>query len=161
PDGVHQPSAVLRLDRFEWNEGEWQGRPLQDYIIYELHVGTFTSEGTFDAVIARLPALRELGITAIEIMPVAQFSGERGWGYDRVHPVAVQHSYGGPHGLQRLINACHRVGLAVILDVVYSRLGPEGNYLGEFGDYFTDRYSTPWGSAINFDSSGSDGCREF
>jgi len=161
PDGVHQPSAVLRLDRFEWNEGEWQGRPLQDYIIYELHVGTFTSEGTFDAVIARLPALRELGITAIEIMPVAQFSGERGWGYDGVHPFAVQNSYGGPHGLQRLINACHRVGLAVILDVVYNHLGPEGNYLGEFGDYFTDRYSTPWGSAINFDSSGSDGCREF
>jgi maltooligosyltrehalose trehalohydrolase len=159
PDGIHRASAVLRTDRFEWSEGHWSGMPREQLVIYELHVGTFTPQGTFDAVIPRLEALREFGVTAIELMPVAQFPGERGWGYDGVHPFAVQNSYGGPHGLQRLINACHRAGLGVLLDVVYNHVGPEGNYLGEFGPYFTDRYRTPWGAALNFDDAGCDAVR--
>lgn len=161
PEGIHRPSAVIWLDRFEWSEGDWPGRPREQLVIYELHVGTFTHEGTFDAVIGRLEELRELGVTAIELMPVVQFPGERGWGYDGVHPYAVQNSYGGPRGLQRLVNACHRTGLAVILDVVYNHLGPEGNYLAEFGPYFTDRYRTPWGAALNFDDRGCDAVRAF
>jgi maltooligosyltrehalose trehalohydrolase len=161
PDGVHRPSAVIALDRFDWSEGDWAGLAREELVIYEVHVGTFTAEGTFDAVIARLEELRELGITAIEIMPVAQFPGERDWGYDAVYPYAVQNSYGGPRGLQRLVNACHRTGLAVILDVIYNHLGPEGNYCHEFGPYFTDRYQTPWGRAINFDDRGSDAVRAF
>ncbi|MFY4730904.1 malto-oligosyltrehalose trehalohydrolase, partial [Nitrospira sp. BLG_2] len=118
-------------------------------------------EGTFDAVISRLPALRELGVTAVEIMPVAQFSGTRNWGYDGVHPYAPQQSYGGPHGLQRLVDACHRHGLAAFLDVVYNHIGPEGGYLGEFGPYFTEHYRTPWGAAVNYDDRGSDEVRAF
>ena len=161
PDGIHRPSAVVWLDRFEWSEGDWAGIAREDLVIYELHVGTFTPEGTFDAVIDRLEELRSLGITAIELMPVAQFPGARSWGYDAVHPFAVQNSYGGPRGLQRLINACHRTGLAIILDVVHNHLGPEGNYLAEFGPYFTDRYHTPWGRAINFDGRGCDAVRAF
>lgn len=161
PDGVHRPSAVVWLDRFEWTEGDWPGVPRQELVIYELHVGTFTAQGTFDAAVERLAELRELGITAIELMPVGQFAGDRGWGYDGVYPYAVQASYGGPRGLQHFVNACHRAGLAVLLDVVYNHLGPEGNYLGEFGPYFTDRYHTPWGSAINYDDAGSDAVRAF
>lgn len=161
PQGVHRPSAVFCPEHFFWTDQEWNGVPRDELVIYELHVGTFTPEGTFDAIIPRLESLRELGITAIELMPVAQFPGDRDWGYDGVHPFAVQNSYGGPHGLQNLVNACHHVGLAVILDVVYNHLGPEGNYLGEFGPYFTDRYHTPWGAAINFDQSGCDGVRAF
>jgi maltooligosyltrehalose trehalohydrolase len=161
PDGVHRPSAVLLPEQFVWAEGGWTSIPREQLVIYELHVGTFTPEGTFDAVIPRLAALAELGVTAIELMPVAQFPGTRGWGYDGVHPYAVQNSYGGPHGLQRLINACHRLRLAIILDVVYNHLGPEGNYLAEFGPYFTDRYRTPWGAAMNFDGRGSDPVRAF
>ena len=118
-----------------------------------MHVGTFTPEGTFDAAIGQLPRLRALGVTALEIMPVAQFPGDRNWGYDGVYPFAVQNSYGGPAGLKRLVDACHRHGLAVVLDVVYNHLGPEGNYLREFGPYFTDRYRTPWGVAMNFDGT--------
>jgi maltooligosyltrehalose trehalohydrolase len=137
------------------------GLSREQLIIYELHVGTFTSQGTFDAVIPRLEVLRELGVTAIELMPVAQFPGTRGWGYDGVHPYAVQNNYGGPAGLQRLVDACHRVGLGVILDVVLNHLGPEGNYLAEFGPYFTERYHTPWGQAINYDDRGSDAVRDF
>lgn len=144
PEGVHGPSAVVDHAGFSWTDSGWNGRPLKDLVIYELHVGTFTPEGTFAAVIPRLTALRELGITAIELMPVAQFPGRHNWGYDGVF-LAVQHSYGGPDGLKRLVDACHGCGMAVILDVVYNHLGPEGNYLRDFGTYFTDRYRTPWG----------------
>jgi maltooligosyltrehalose trehalohydrolase len=161
PDGIHRPSAVVRLDRFDWSEGSWKGLPRSELVIYELHVGTFTSEGTFDALIGRLGELCDLGITAIELMPVNQFPGGRSWGYDLVHPFAVQNTYGGPRGLQRLVAACHRVGLALLVDVVYNHFGPEGNYLGDFGPYFTDRYNTPWGRAINYDDAGSDEVRAF
>ena len=160
PQGVHQPSEVV--DRaFAWDDRRWFGRALQDYLIYELHVGTYTPEGTFEALIPHLHDLKELGITAIELMPIAQFPGSRNWGYDGVYPYAVQHSYGGPTGLKRFVNACHAQGLAVVLDVVYNHLGPEGNYLAEFGPYFTDRYQTPWGDALNFDGPQSDGVRRY
>jgi maltooligosyltrehalose trehalohydrolase len=161
PEGVHGPSAVLRPERFDWKDKNWKGLPREDLVFYELHVGTFTPEGTFDAVIPRLEALRALGVTALELMPVGQFPGMRNWGYDGVFPYAVQHSYGGARGLQRLVDACHARGLAVFLDVVYNHLGPEGNYLNEFGPYFTDRYKTPWGPAVNYDGPGSDPVREF
>jgi maltooligosyltrehalose trehalohydrolase len=161
PEGVHRPSAVLQPGRFVWSDHAWQGVERRELIIYEVHVGTFTPEGTFDAIIPRLESLRELGVTAIEIMPVAQFPGTRNWGYDGVHLFAPQNSYGGPHGLQRLVDACHQAGLAVLLDVVYNHLGPEGNYVNEFGPYFADRYHTPWGEAPNFDGAGCDSVREF
>ncbi|HEY3967741.1 MAG TPA: malto-oligosyltrehalose trehalohydrolase [Planctomycetaceae bacterium] len=161
PQGVHKPSAVVRLDQFEWSEGDWPGLRREQLVIYELHVGAFTAEGTFDAAINRLELLRELGITAVELMPIGQFPGERGWGYDGVHPYAVHESYGGPRGFQRFVDACHRTGLAVILDVIYNHLGPEGNYLAEFGPYFTGRYRTPWGAAFNYDDRGSDAVRAF
>src|SRR5512143_2107356 len=141
PQGVHGPSQVID-GAFAWDDARWAGLPLKSYILYELHVGTFTPEGTFDAIIPHLSELKELGITAIELMPVAQFPGGRNWGYDGVQPFAVQNSYGGPQGLKRLVNACHRSGLAVALDVVYNHLGPEGNYLADFGPYFTARYET-------------------
>jgi maltooligosyltrehalose trehalohydrolase len=160
PQGVHGPSAVVDPS-FDWEDDSWSGLPLPNYILYELHVGTYTQEGTFDAVIPHLGELKELGITAVELMPVAQFPGERNWGYDGVYPFAVQESYGGPKGLKRLVNACHRQGLAVVLDVVYNHLGPEGNYLREFGPYFTDRYQTTWGHALNFDGPQSDEVRRF
>lgn len=161
PDGVHKPSAVLRPERFQWSNTSWKGVQRADLVLYELHVGTFTPEGTFDAVIPRLQSLRELGITAIEIMPIAQFPGNRNWGYDGVHPYAAQNTYGGPHGLQRLVDACHAAGLGVVLDVVYNHLGPEGNYAGNFGPYVSDRYRTPWGAAFNYDDSGCDAVRDF
>ncbi|WP_429886176.1 malto-oligosyltrehalose trehalohydrolase [Geoalkalibacter halelectricus] len=161
PEGVHGPSQIVDHQRFSWSDQGWRGCALADLVIYELHVGAFTNAGTFDAMIERLPVLRELGITAIELMPVAQFPGERNWGYDGVQPFAVQHSYGGPEGLKRLVDACHREGLAVVLDVVYNHLGPEGNYLWDFGPYFTDRYRTPWGDAINFDGACSDEVRRY
>jgi maltooligosyltrehalose trehalohydrolase len=161
PDGVHAPSAVLRPERFAWTDRDWRGVARQDLVFYELHVGTFTQEGTFESVIPRLPALKELGVTAVEIMPVAQFPGRRNWGYDGVHLYAVQNSYGGPHGLQRLVDVCHAAGLAVFLDVVYNHLGPEGNYLHEFGPYFTDRHPTPWGRAVNYDGPDSGPVRDF
>jgi maltooligosyltrehalose trehalohydrolase len=156
PDGVHGPSQVLDTSDFEWDDREWEGLELQDYIFYELHTGTYTTEGTFDAIIPRLAVLKSLGVSALELMPVAQFPGGRNWGYDGVFPFAVQNTYGGPGGLKRLVNACHCEGLAVVLDVVYNHLGPEGNYLSDFGPYFTDRYRTPWGEAINFDGPHSD-----
>lgn len=161
PEGVHGPSMVV--DRsFDWSaEGDWKGNYLSHYILYELHVGTFTPEGTFDAVIPHLDRLRDLGVTAIEIMPVAQFPGSRNWGYDGVLPFAVQNSYGGPEGLKRLVAACHAREIAVVLDVVYNHLGPEGNYLGEFGPYFTERYKTPWGLALNFDGPDCDPVRQY
>ncbi|WP_088431843.1 malto-oligosyltrehalose trehalohydrolase [Halomicronema hongdechloris] len=161
PQGVHGPSVVVDHGAFAWADREWTGVPLADYVIYELHVGTFTPEGCFDAIIPRLAELKELGITALELMPVAQFPGDRNWGYDGVYPFAVQHSYGGPEGLKRLVDACHQQGLAVVLDVVYNHFGPEGNYTADFGPYFTDTYRTPWGAAINFDGPHSPGVRQF
>jgi len=161
PDGVHAPSQVIDPDGFVWEDREWKGIPLLDLIIYEIHAGTFTEEGTFGSVITRLDYLKDLGITAVELMPVAQFPGGRNWGYDGVYPYAVQNTYGGPDGLKALVNACHNKGLAVILDVVYNHLGPEGNYLGSFGPYFTDRYRSPWGEAVNFDGPYSDEVREY
>ncbi len=160
PHGVHGPSRVLN-PALAWDDAAWLGLPLRDYVLYELHVGTYSPEGTFDGIIPHLPALKALGVTALELMPVAQFPGARNWGYDGVYPFAVQHSYGGPHGLQRLVNAAHQHGLAVVLDVVYNHLGPEGNYLADFGPYFTDRYRTPWGPALNFDGPHSDHVRQF
>jgi maltooligosyltrehalose trehalohydrolase len=160
PEGVHGPSEVVD-SRFSWEDDHWSGLPLHGYLMYELHVGTFTAKGTFEAVITHVDELKDLGITAVELMPVAQFPGNRNWGYDGVYPFAVQNSYGGPEGLLRLVNACHGKNLAVVLDVVYNHLGPEGNYLGDFGPYFTDRYKSLWGSAINFDGAYSDGVRRF
>ncbi|MFZ5632243.1 MAG: malto-oligosyltrehalose trehalohydrolase [Bacillota bacterium] len=161
PQGVHGPSQVVDPHAFVWSDRCWFGPARQDLIFYELHVGTFTPEGAFEAVIPHLEGLRELGVTAVEIMPVAQFPGSRNWGYDGVYPFAVQNSYGGPEGLKRLVDSCHRHGLAVFLDVVYNHLGPEGNYLRDFGPYFTGRYLTPWGQALNFDGPGSDEVRRF
>ncbi len=156
PEGVFGPSSIVDTSAFSWDDHEWRGTELKDYILFEIHTGVYTPSGTFDELRERIPYLKALGITAVEIMPVAQFSGTRNWGYDGVFPFAVQNSYGGPRGLQQFINACHGEGLAVVLDVVYNHLGPEGNFLGEFGPYFTDRYKTPWGQAINFDGPQSD-----
>jgi maltooligosyltrehalose trehalohydrolase len=161
PEGVHGSSQVVAADCSIWSDNGWKGTPLDEYIIYELHVGTFTTIGTFDGVISRLDYLCELGITAVELMPVAQFPGDRNWGYDGTYPFAPQNSYGGPDGLKRLIDACHSKGLAVILDVVYNHLGPEGNYLHAFGPYFTDCYRTPWGGAVNYDGPYSDPVRHY
>ena len=160
PVGVHGPSEVVDL-AFKWEDAGWSGLDMADTIIYELHVGAYTDQGTFEAVIPHLDGLRDLGVTAIELMPVAQFPGDRNWGYDGAFPFAVQNSYGGPQGLKALVEACHGRGLAVILDVVYNHLGPEGNYLALFGPYFTDLYRTPWGQAINFDGPESDEVRRF
>lgn len=160
PQGVHGPSQVCS-DSFPWTDSSWRGIGLDETVLYEIHVGTFTPEGTFDAIIPRLPALKSLGITTIELMPLSQFPGERNWGYDGVYLFAVQHSYGGRDGLKRLVNVCHELGMAVALDVVYNHLGPEGNYLGEFGPYFTPCYTTPWGEAVNFDGAYSEGVRRF
>lgn len=160
PDGVHRASMVTS-PHFAWTDRHWHGIPLHRYITYEMHVGTFTPRGTFDAAIGHLDDLRELGVTAVELMPVAQFPGGRNWGYDGVHPFAVQNTYGGPDGLRRFVDAAHQRGLAVVLDVVYNHLGPEGNYLAEYGPYFTDRHRTPWGRAINYDDRGSDEVRRF
>ncbi|HKG91758.1 MAG TPA: malto-oligosyltrehalose trehalohydrolase [Gemmatimonadaceae bacterium] len=162
PHGVHGPSRVVDPEAFEWRHSEgWAGREMADLIIYELHVGAFSDQGTFDGAIPRLAHLVDLGVTAVEIMPVAQFPGERNWGYDGVELYAVQHSYGGPDGLRRLVDAAHAAGLAVILDVVYNHVGPEGNYLGDFGPFFTDRYRTPWGQGVNYDDADSEEVRRF
>jgi len=160
PQGVHGPSEVVDTD-FAWTDNRWFGLPLEQYVLYELHVGTFTPQGRFDAIIPRINELRDLGITAIELMPVAQFPGSRNWGYDGVYPFSVQNSYGNPAGLKRLVNACHQQGMAVALDVVYNHLGPEGNYLADFGPYFADFYRTPWGHAVNFDGPQSDNVRRY
>jgi maltooligosyltrehalose trehalohydrolase len=161
PEGPTGPSAVVRPESFRWTDESWTGISREDLVIYELHVGTFTPEGTFEAVIPRLHALRELGVTAIEIMPIAQFPGTRNWGYDGVLLYAAQNSYGGPQGLQKLVDAAHDAGLAVILDVVYNHLGPESNFAHEFGPYFTDKYKTPWGQAFNYDDKGCDAVRDW
>lgn len=161
PEGVHGPSAVVDERVFRWHDDDWRGVALADTVLYEMHVGTFTAEGTFDAAIRHLPRLAELGVTTIEVMPVSEFPGRRNWGYDGVFPFAVQHTYGGPEAMHRFVDAAHRFGLAVILDVVYNHLGPEGNVLGHYGPYFTDAYSTPWGSAINVSQAGSDAVRRY
>ncbi len=160
PDGVHGPSAVVDT-AFDWTDHDWTGVRLAELVLYELHVGAFTREGTLDAAIDRLPALADLGVTAVELMPVNPFPGERNWGYDGVFPFAVHEPYGGPEALQRFVDAAHAAGVEVILDVVYNHLGPEGNVLGRYGPYFTDRYRTPWGDALNFDGAGSDEVRRY
>ena len=159
PQGVHGPSVVVDPARFAWTDQGFHGHARADLVFYELHVGTYTTTGTFEAIIPYLPRLVDLGITAIELMPIAEFPGSRNWGYDGAHLYAPQSTYGGPQGLRRLVDACHRHGLSVFLDVVYNHLGPEGNYLAEYGPYFTDRYKTPWGSAINYDGPDSAGVR--
>lgn len=161
PDGVHGPSEVIDAHQFQWTDRHWHGLFREHLVIYEVHVGTLTDKGTFQAIVPHLKYFRDLGVTAIELMPVAQFPGARNWGYDGVGLFAPQNTYGGSQGLKALVNACHEHGLAVILDVVYNHFGPEGNYLGDFGPYFTDRYRTPWGSAINYDGPDSDAVRHF
>ena len=161
PQGVHGPTRVVDPTAFQWSDAGWRGLEEADLAIYELHVGTFTPAGTFEGVIERLPALRELGVTALEIMPVAEFPGGRNWGYDGVSLYAVESTYGGPNGLKRLADAAHRAGLAVLLDVVYNHLGPEGNYLGEYGPYFSDRHRTAWGQGFNLDGPDSDEVRRY
>jgi maltooligosyltrehalose trehalohydrolase len=161
PDGVHGLSEVVDHGRFEWTDAGWRGVPLAGSVLYELHVGTFTAEGTFDAAIERLPHLVALGVDAIELLPVAAFSGSRGWGYDGVDLFAPHAAYGGPDGLKRLVDACHRAGIGVVMDVVYNHLGPSGNYLPVYGPYFSDRHVTNWGDAVNYDGPGSDEVRSF
>lgn len=161
PDGVHALSAVVDPSAFQWTDNDWRGVAMADFVMYELHVGTFTPEGTFDAAAARLPDLAALGITAIEVMPIASFPGRRNWGYDGVHHYAPQESYGGAEGFRRLVNAAHAHGIGVTLDVVYNHVGPEGNYLDKFGPYFTEIYRTPWGRAVNYDGPGSDAVRRW
>ncbi|MGP0074667.1 MAG: malto-oligosyltrehalose trehalohydrolase [Bryobacteraceae bacterium] len=161
PHGVHGPSQIVDPRAFVWSDQDWRDLALSAYILYELHVGTFTPEGTFESAISKLGHLKALGITAVELMPVGEFPGARNWGYDQVDLYAPHSAYGGPDGLKSLVNACHRAGLAVVLDVVYNHLGPEGNYLAEFGPYFTDQYHTPWGRAMNYDGPLSDGVRRF
>jgi maltooligosyltrehalose trehalohydrolase len=161
PDGVHGPSEIVDLAAFNWTDADWRAPNLDESIFYELHIGTYSEEGSLDGLCAHLPGLADLGVTTIELMPTAQFPGSRNWGYDGVYPFAVQNSYGGPVALQRFVNTAHTYGLAVALDVVYNHLGPEGNYLSQFGPYFTDRYRTPWGQAINFDGPESGPVRRF
>lgn len=161
PKGVHGSSCVVDHDDYKWKDCKWKGITLRDMVIYEAHVGTFTSEGTFYSMLKKIPYLKKLGITCLEIMPVAQFPGERNWGYDGVGLYAVQNSYGGPEGLKKLVDVCHCQGLSVCLDVVYNHLGPLGNYLYDFGPYFTKKYNTPWGDAINYDGRESDHVRHF
>jgi maltooligosyltrehalose trehalohydrolase len=161
PRSPYQPEGVLGFSRpidhsaFKWSDDRWRACPLASAIIYECHIGTFTAEGTFDAAIGRLEYLKDLGITHLELMPVAEFPGDRGWGYDGVDLYAPHHAYGGPDGMKRLVDACHRIGLGVVLDVVYNHFGPTGNFLPTLGPYLTNRYHTPWGNAVNFDDSGS------
>jgi maltooligosyltrehalose trehalohydrolase len=161
PFGIHGPSRVVDHSAFEWTDPDWQARPLSAAIIYELHVGTFTPAGTFRSVIGCLDHLVDLGVTHVELMPVNEFSGDWGWGYDGVDLFAPHHGYGAPDDLKALVNACHSKGLGVLLDVVYNHFGPAGNYVGQFGPYFTDAYNTPWGEAVNLDHKGSDEVRRF
>ncbi len=161
PEGVHQWSQAINQHSYSWNDDAWKGRSMEELIIYELHVGTFTKAGTFKGIQDKLDHLLELGINAIEIMPISAFPGGRNWGYDGVYPYAVQESYGSSEALKELIDTCHAKGIAVILDAVYNHMGPEGNYLAEYGPYFTEKYKTPWGKAINFDDAFSDPVRNF
>ena len=159
PHGVHGPSRLYDHDAFEWTDEQWRGLPLAGAVLYELHVGTFTDEGTFDAAIDRLDHLVALGVDAVELLPCNAFAGERGWGYDGVAWYAVHDPYGGPDGLKRFVDACHARGLGVVMDVVYNHLGPAGNYLPEFGPYLTEAHTTPWGPAVNLDRPGSEHVR--
>ncbi len=161
PHGVHGPSRFVDHRLFEWTDRHWQQKPWPSAIVYELHIGTFTPEGTFASAIAKLDHLVALGITHVELLPVAEFLGEYGWGYDGVYPYAAHHAYGGPEGLKQFVNACHEHGLAVILDVVYNHLGPSGNYLPQYGPYFLETRTTPWGTSLNFDGPLSDEVRRF
>ncbi|MGB9147294.1 MAG: malto-oligosyltrehalose trehalohydrolase [Acidobacteriaceae bacterium] len=161
PQGVHGPSRILDHSEFRWTDAGWQAPPLERAVIYELHIGTFTPEGTFDAAQTKLDAIRELGITHVELMPVASFPGVQGWGYDGVALFAPHQPYGGPDALKSFVDACHARGLAVLLDVVYNHLGPSGNYLGKFGPYFTSAHHTPWGDAVNLEDAGSHEVRRF
>jgi len=161
PHGVHGPSALVDHAAHSWSDAEFTPPALSELILYEMHIGVFTPEGTFTAARERLEDLAGLGVSAVQVMPVSQFPGERNWGYDGVFPFSVQNSYGGPEGFKNFVDACHAAGLAVILDVVYNHLGPEGNYLRDFGPYFTDRYKTPWGDAFNFDGPESDHVRHY
>ena len=161
PSGVHGFSRIYDQKAFKWSDGRWQGPPLAGAIIYEMHIGTFTAGGTFDAAIERLDYLADLGMTHLEMMPVAEFPGRYGWGYDGTALFAVTEKYGGPDGLKRFVNACHQRGLAVLLDVVYNHFGPVGNYTTKFGPYLTGRHHTPWGDAVNFEDAGSDEVRRF
>jgi len=161
PHGVHGLSRPVDHSAFDWRHAQWRQPPLSSAIIYECHIGTFTPSGTFDAAIERLGYLRDLGVTHVEVMPVSEFPGARGWGYDGVDLFAPHHSYGGPDAMKRFVDAAHGHGLGVILDVVYNHLGPEGNYLRKFGPYFSDRYRTPWGEALNLDDRDSDEVRRF
>ncbi|WP_419806784.1 malto-oligosyltrehalose trehalohydrolase [Terriglobus sp.] len=161
PDGVHGTSEIYDHTAFEWHDQLWRGAPKTGSIIYELHIGTFSKEGTFDGAISRLKYLAELGITHVEVMPIAAWAGEQGWGYDGVALFATHEAYGGPDGFKRFVDACHATGLSVILDVVYNHFGPVGNYTGKFGDYLNNNRKTPWGDAVNLDSGGSDEVRRF
>lgn len=161
PEGVHGPSRVVEPEAFEWTDKDWKGLALKEYVVYELHTGTFTPEGTFASVIPKLAHLKSLGITAVELMPVAEFPGARNWGYDGAHLYAPQSTYGGPDGLKRLIDACHREGLAFVLDVVYNHLGPEGNYAGEYMPLYNEAHKSPWGAGLNFDGEASEGVRRY
>ncbi len=161
PDGVHNASAVVDHSYFKWSDKNWKNLELKDYIIYEIHTGTFTREGTFEGIISKLQYIKNLGITAVELMPVAQFPGNRNWGYDGVYHFAPQNSYGGPDNLKKLIDACHNAGIAFILDVVYNHFGPEGNYTGQYGSYFNPMYHSPWGDALNFDGPDSGFVRNY
>ena len=161
PYGVHGPSRVIDLARHTWTDDGWAPPPLADSVVYELHVGTFTPGGTFADAAERLPHLAALGVGYVELLPVNAFPGKHGWGYDGVDLYAVHHAYGGPFELMRFVDACHAHGIGVIMDVVYNHLGPAGNYLGRFGPYFTERYRTPWGPAVNYDDAGSDEVRRF
>jgi maltooligosyltrehalose trehalohydrolase len=159
PAGVHGPSRLV--GDFAWTDEGWRGLPLPGASIYEVHIGTFTTEGTFDAAIERLDHLVDLGVDFVEVLPVNAFPGRHGWGYDGVDLYAVHHPYGGPAGFARFVDAAHAKGLGVLLDVVYNHLGPSGNYLGRFGPYFTQTHVTPWGAAVNYDDEGSDEVRRF
>ena len=161
PHGVHAPSRVYDHGQFSWTDELWRGTPLAGSVLYELHVGTFTREGTFDAAVGKLDHLAELGITAVELLPCNSFDGRWGWGYDGVAWFAVHEPYGGPDGLKRFVDACHAKGIGVVMDVVYNHFGPAGNYLPEFGPYLTDAHTTPWGAAVNLDRAGSDEVRRF
>lgn len=161
PEGVYGASQVIDHSSFKWEDLNWKGKELSGYIIYELHAGCFTREGSFTAIIPGLDELKDTGINAIELMPVAQFPGERNWGYDGVYLFAVQNSYGGVEGFKRLVNECHKKDICVVLDVVYNHLGHEGNYLDDFAPYFTEKYKTPWGKAVNFDGAYSNDVRNF
>ncbi|MFW5733780.1 MAG: malto-oligosyltrehalose trehalohydrolase [Oceanidesulfovibrio sp.] len=161
PEGVHGPSALVNHEVHGWSIAHFTPPPLDELTLYELHVGAFTERGTFDSAVKRLDHLVALGVAGVEIMPVAPCPGKRNWGYDGVSLFAVHEAYGGPEGFKRFIDACHERGLAVVLDVVYNHLGPEGNYLRDFGHYFTDNYKTPWGEAVNFDDAGSDHVRDY